>query len=75
MTQMRNNYIDERMTFFAMDIVKYPIGRVVTDTDGEKCIITNKTINTLEVAINAKSIEGVNVKQWFAMYDFHKRFK
>ncbi len=68
-------YIRERMTEFAQNIDQLSIGQIVTDKDNRKCVITNKTINSVEVYIERKTNEGVNCKQWFDMNRFNSRFK
>lgn len=71
----RENYIREKMAEFAMDIDKFQINQSITDSDGSKCIITNKTANTIQVYISKKTKHGINTTQWFDMRSFHRRFK
>lgn len=59
----KQNYIDEKMKEFAMNIDEFSIGQIIEDEDKSHCKITNKTLNTIEVAIK------------FAMKEFNKRFK
>ena len=71
----QQNYIDERMKEFAMNIDEFSVGETVIDSDGALCKITNKTINSIEVYIIRKKREGINHKQWFDMHRFNYRFK
>lgn len=71
----QQNYINERMKEFAMNIDEFSINQIVEDTDGTNCEITNKTLNTIEVFIKRKNEKGVDCKQWFAIKDFNRRFK
>lgn len=71
----QQEYIDERLTFFADNIDTFSIGMVLKDSDGAHCMISNKSINTIEVIIPAKTKKGITAKQWFGMRDFNKRFK
>lgn len=73
---MKNqDYINERMEEFAMNIDEFFIGQTVEDFDKSHCEITNKTLNTIEVLIKIKSEKGIDCKQWFDMKQFKKRFK
>lgn len=49
----QQEYIDKKMKEFAMNIDDFSIGQAVIDTDGAICAIKNKTINTIEVFMNA----------------------
>lgn len=69
------NYINEKMKDFAMNIDDFNIVQIVFDTDKKECVITDKTLNSIEVFIKKKSKEGVNSKQWFDMKSFNNRFK
>ena len=71
----QQNYIDERMKEFAMNIDEFSIGQIIEDVDKSHCEITDKTLNTIEVSIKRKSEKGIDCKQWFAMNEFNKRFK
>jgi len=71
----QQNYINERMKEFAMNIDDFSIGQIIEDVDKSHCEITDKTLNTIEVAIKRKSEKGIDCKQWFAMKEFNKRFK
>lgn len=73
MTQQE--YIQERIEFFAQNIDEFSIGDVMKDKDGAVCVISNMTINTIEVIIPAKTKKGITCKQWFDMKEFNKRFK
>lgn len=68
-------FINERMREYAMNIDEFTIGEVVTHIDGRKCLITNKTINSIEVKLTRKTKEGVDCKQWFDMRSFNNTFK
>jgi len=68
-------YIEERMSFYASKIDDFEIDESVKRKDnGKKCVITNKTKNSLEVYITKNSNDGINCKQWFTAKDFEKQF-
>ena len=69
------DYINQRMIEFAMNIDDFNIGQILLDDDKEECIITDKTLNTIQVFIKRKNKEGVNSKQWFDMKTINNRFK
>jgi len=69
------DYINERMKEFAMNIDEFFIGQIVEDFDRSHCEVTNKTLNSIEVSIKRKSESGIDCKQWFDMKQFNKRFK
>jgi len=71
----QREFINERMREYAMNIDEFTIGEVVTHIDGRKCLITNKTINSIEVKLTRKTKEGVDCKQWFDMRSFNNTFK
>lgn len=71
----QQEFINERMKEYAMNIDEFTIGEVVTHTDGRKCLITNKTINSIEVKLTRKTKEGVDCKQWYDMRSFNNTFK
>lgn len=79
MTQ--KEYIDECMKKLAKNIDEFSIGQTIIDvTDGSECLITNKTITSIEVFIKKKTSKGIDCTQWFAMsaYEmkqFDRRFK
>jgi preprotein translocase subunit YajC len=68
-------YIDERMKEYSMNIDEFSIGEEILDSDGIVCKITDKTSNSIEVEIKKKNKEGVDHKQWFDMKRFNNRFK
>ena len=70
----QREFIEERMRGYAMNIDEFSIGQTVTHQDGRKCVITNKTINSIEVYLTRKTKEGVNCKQWFDMRTFNNTF-
>jgi hypothetical protein len=70
-----NAYIAERMKEFASNIDEFEIGEVIKDKDNAECVITNKTINSIEVGIKKKSKNGVDCTCWFDMRSFNQRFK
>lgn len=37
-------------------------------------VVKNKTVNSVEVFMKAKSEEGIDCTQWFLIEDFNKRF-
>jgi hypothetical protein len=58
---MKNqDYINERMEEFAMNIDEFFIGQTVEDFDKSHCEITNKTLNTIEVLIKRKRVTFVS---------------
>lgn len=71
----QEEYIEERMKEFAQNIHEFIIGQKIIDSDGKECTITNKAINSIEVFIKKKRIEGIDSKNWFDMREFKKRFK
>ena len=68
-------FITERMREYAMNIDEFTIGEVVAHIDGRRCLITNKTINSIEVKLTRKTNEGVDCKQWYDMRMFNNTFK
>ena len=68
-------FIAERMREYAANIDEFTIGEVVAHIDGRKCLITNKTINSIEVKLTRKTNEGVDCKQWYDMRIFNNTFK
>ena len=73
--EAQQKYIDDRMREFAMNIDDFSIDQTIADQDGAHCIITNKSVNSIQVFINKKGKEGINCKEWFDMKSFTKRFK
>jgi len=69
------DYIEERMKFLAQNIEDFSIGQNIVDYDNSVCKITNKTKNTIEVALHKKNENGINCRQWFDMKSFNVRFK
>lgn len=51
-------YINDKMKELAMNIDEFSIGQEIYDSDGSKCKITSKTINSIEVYMKRKNIEG-----------------
>lgn len=70
----KEEYIKQKNTFYAQNISDFNIGDKLDD-NGFDAIITNKTSNTIEVFITAKTSKGISYKQWFDMFEFNKRFK
>lgn len=69
-------YISGRMKDFAMNITDFSVGQIVVDKfDSTESEIINMTINSIEVFIKSKSVNGVNGRQWFDMRQFNNRFK
>jgi hypothetical protein len=66
---------ESRMKDFAINIDDFSIGQTIKDFDNSDCEITNKTSNSIEVAIKKKTKNGINHTQWFTMSEFNKRFK
>lgn len=58
-----------------MNIDEFSIGQEIRHSDGRVCVITNKTINSIEVYLTKKTNEGVNCKQWYDMRLFNNTFK
>jgi len=75
MNKIQKEHIEERMKFYAQDIDNYAIDDVVIDIDGVECVVTNKTLNSIEIHLDKKCSEGVSCKQWFTMNDYNRRFK
>lgn len=71
----RDEYIQERMAEYAKNIDEFSVGEIVLHEDGRDCMITNKTINSIEVKLNRKTSEGVNCLQWYEMNRFNRIFK
>lgn len=70
----QNDYIKERMVEFAMNIDDFSVGEIVTDSKGFYYRIIDKTINTIQVQMKAKTEKGIDCNQWFDMKDFNKLF-
>lgn len=73
-----DEYIKEKMSFFASNIDDFEVGDQVIDLDGSLCTIIDKSLNTIMVSIGRKSSLGINTSQWFDMVShnsFGKRFK
>jgi hypothetical protein len=68
-------YINKRMCFFAMNIEEFFIGENIMDQDGHICLITNKTVNSIEVFVRKKTEQGIDCTNWFDMKSFNERFK
>ncbi len=47
-------YINQKMAEYAMNIDEFTIGQTVADSDGKLCIIKGKMLNSIEVFIEAK---------------------
>ena len=68
------DYISGRMN--AMNIGDFSVGQMVVDKfDNTESEIINMTINSIEVFIKSKSVNGVDARQWFDMRQFNNRFK
>lgn len=70
----QQDYIKTKMAEFAMNIDEFEIDETVLDLDKSNCVITDKTNNSIEVFIKAKTNKGIDCKQWFDMREFNKRF-
>jgi len=68
-------YIEERNKEFASNIDEFSIGNILLAKDKSNVTITNKTKNSVEVYIKAKTKNGANSKQWFIMNSFNREFK
>ena len=51
------------------------IGQIIKDEDNMELQISNKTTNSVEVAMKKKTDKGIDCKQWFEDSKFFKRFK
>lgn len=71
----QEEYIKQRMKDYAKNIDEFLISQSIVDLDGNVCLITNKTLNSIEVLIYKTTVQGINHKQWFDMGRFIKRFK
>ncbi len=69
------NYVEEKMKEYAVNIDEFDIGSILVDSDKSLCLIINKTLNSIEVFLKAKTSKGIDCKQWFDMRQFNKRFK
>ena len=58
-----------------IETLKWSIGQQVLDEDKSICMITNKTVNSIEVFIRKKSDKGIDCTNWFYIENFIKRFK
>lgn len=67
-------YLEDRQKELNGNIDMYTIGEEVFDMDNAVCIITDKTINSLEVFRTKKTDKGIDCKDWFYIKDFEKRF-
>lgn len=69
-------YIAERMKEFAQNIDEFCVGDFIIDSDKSECLITDKSINSIEVFIKKKNVKhGIDARQWFDMKSFNNRFK
>jgi len=73
------------------NLKRYPELQKITDTSkwlskeemfnlsyiegSEICIITDMTVNSVEVQHFARTIKGIDCKNWYTLDDFNKRFK
>lgn len=71
----QEDYIKHRMKIYATNIDEFSIEQSVVDSNDNVCLITNKTLNSIEILINKTSNSGINYKQWFDMGRFNKQFK
>lgn len=39
------------------------------------CVVKNKTSNSVEVFMKARTEQGIDCKQWFTIQDFDDRFR
>jgi hypothetical protein len=72
MTQ--KEHIQKEMGYYAMNIDDFEIDEIVKRSDGSECRITQKTENSIEVYMKAKTKKGINYRQWFDMRKFNKTF-
>lgn len=73
---MLEDYIAERMKEYALNIEEFSIGQVVEHKSNKtKCLIINKTLNSIEVELIRTNVNGINCKQWFDMTSFNRTFK
>lgn len=76
MNEKTETYISERMKDFAQNIDEFSAGDKVIDSDKSECVITNKSLNSIEVFIKKKNEKhGIDCWQWFDMKSFNNRFK
>jgi hypothetical protein len=68
-----NEHVKQRMSEFAMNIDDFEIGQEIVDASGSIYIVSNKTMNSIEVMKKIKS--GINYKNWFEMGRFNRTFK
>lgn len=71
----QEDYIKSKMSDFTLNINDFTIGEVICDLDDNQYIITDKTLNSIEIYINKRSDQGIDCKQWFTMTKFVTRFK
>lgn len=58
-----------------MNFEDIKIGYTVFDKDSKlNELVTDKTSSSIEISQTARTVEGVNCKQWFIDKDFDKRF-
>jgi hypothetical protein len=71
-----NDYIKEKQEQWAMNIDEFDIGDTVVELkDKSLAEITNKTSNSIEVLIKAKTKDGVDCKQWYVMNNFNRLYE
>lgn len=71
----REKYIKEKMNEMALNIDEFSVDEILLAEDKSNVTITNKTKNSIEVYIKAKTKKGINYKQWYIMGNFNKEFK
>lgn len=71
-----NEYIDNRMEFFAKNIEDFEIETLVLKKSNKSIgVVVDKTINSICVSMKAKSKEGVDCTQWFTMDEFNRKYE
>ncbi len=62
-----DEYIKEKMSFFASNIDDFEVGDQVIDLDGSLCTIIDKSLNTIMVSIGRKSSLGLSEQRMAAL--------
>ena len=71
----QKDFINEKMQEYAMNIDGFDIGEIVIHKDGRKCVITNKSLNSIEIYLTRTNKEGIDCKQWYTMKLFNRTFR
>jgi|GEM_PF-4384018 len=71
----KNEYCDQKLIEWSMNIDQFSVGDVVIDTDLSECVVVSKTSNSIEVLVKKKNKNGIDSKNFYSMRDFNKRFK